>query len=260
MENSFISIQNLSKIHTASKKGEKIFTEAIKNFSLDIGRGEFITFFGPNGCGKTTFLNILAGLANYDDGKVSIDGKLPQEANIGYIFQQSQSYLLPWRTNLKNISFPLEIRGVDKKKSAEIVKELVREFAVDIPWERFPYQLSGGQQKLLSIVQAIVSKPDVLLMDEPFVGLDFSTRINIQEKILDMWQKIRTTILFVSHDIDEAIFLAKRLILLNKRPTSVAEIIDIPIEYPRDIKVLQTKSFMDIRIKILEKVSILLKQ
>jgi NitT/TauT family transport system ATP-binding protein len=255
MDDSFISIKNLTKTHVSTTKGEKTNTETIKNLNLQIKKGELITFFGPNGCGKTTFLNILSGLLDYNSGEIFIDGKSPQETSIGYIFQQSQNYLLPWRNNIDNLAFPLELKKKSKKEREEAVKNLLQKFEISIPLDRYPYQLSGGQQKLLSIVQAVLNNPDVLLMDEPFVGLDFSTRISMQEKILDMWQKMHTTILFVSHDIDEAVFLAKRLVLLANRPTSVSEIIEIPLEYPRNINVLQTAAFTEIRNNILGKVS-----
>lgn len=260
MKNAFISIEKLTKRYKTIVEGEEKDVEIIKNFSLEIKKGEFITFFGPNGCGKTTFLNILAGLSDSDGGEITIGGKPSIQSNIGYVFQNSQNFLLPWRNNLDNIAFPLELQKITIAERIRITKELILKLGINIPMERYPYQLSGGQQKLLSIVQAIINKPDVLLMDEPFSSLDFSTRMIMQEKILDLWEKTGSTILLVSHDIDEAIFLANRLILLNKRPSSVSEIFEINFNYPRNIKLMQSPEFIKVRNSILEKVYTLINQ
>lgn len=249
--NEYLEIKNVSKTFSYPAKG-KSRLEVLNNFSLSVGKGEFLTFFGPNACGKTTLLNIVSGLISSDNGSVLIDGRLPSQAKIGFVFQNYQNSLLPWRTNIDNVALSLEIEGVSKKQRLENARNFLRKFKIDIPEDSYPYQLSGGQQQLLCIARALISDPDVLLMDEPFNQLDFQTRIGMNEKIQDIWMKTGKTIIFVSHDLDEAVLLADRVVLLTERPARIAKILENKLPRPRKTKVLQDEEFFKLKGKALE--------
>lgn len=215
---SFIAIEKLSKCYldTSVSDGQK--QEVLADFSFSVEQHEFITIFGPNACGKTTLLNSIAGLTPIDSGFIKINGKSSQQTKIGYVFQNFQLSFLPWRRNIDNIAFPLELQGVEKEERREKVKEFLAAIEIELPLFTYPYQLSGGQQQLLAITRALIFEPQVLLLDEPFNQLDYQTRITMQDTLLRIWQKTKTTILFISHDLDEAIVLGDKIIFLSKRP------------------------------------------
>lgn len=244
----FITINNIFKSYSSNiNRNQKI--EVINGFSLRIKKGSFITFFGPNGCGKTTLLNIVAGLTFLDKGNIEIDGKAPEEAKTGYIFQNYNDSLFPWKKAIDNIAYPLEINGVGKHERREKAKSIVKQFGVEIPLDNYPYQLSGGQKQLVAIARALIYEPDVLLMDEPFGALDYQTRYLLQDIIQVIWGKFNVTILFVSHEIDEALYLADKMILLKKRPTSIVEIIENEMPRPRSHEKTNLPDFIALRKK-----------
>lgn len=248
--NEYIKIENVSKTFLSPiERNRRV--EVLNRFSLTVHKGEFLTFFGPNACGKTTLLNIVAGLISPDNGSVLIDEKTPSQAKIGFVFQNYQNSLLPWRSNIDNVSLSLELEGINKGQRLEKARDFLRKLEVEIPEESYPYQLSGGQQQLLCIARALISDPDVLVMDEPFNQLDFQTRIGMNEKIQDIWMKTNKTILFVSHDLDEAILLADRIVLLTKRPARIAEILENKLPRLRKSKILQDEDFFQLKGKAL---------
>ena len=254
--NEYIKIENVSKTFlNATEKNRRV--EVLKGFTLTVHKGEFLTFFGPNACGKTTLLSIVAGLILTNSGSVLIDGKLPSQAKIGFVFQNYQNSLLPWRTNIDNVALSLELEGISKKQRLGSTRDFLRKLDVEIPEGSYPYQLSGGQQQLLCIARALISDPDVLVMDEPFNQLDFQTRMGMNEKIQDIWIKTGKTILFVSHDLEEAILLADRVVLLTKRPARITKILENKFPRPRKSRVLQNEDFFKLRseaLNIFEKV------
>jgi NitT/TauT family transport system ATP-binding protein len=247
-EEEFIRLENVTKYYL-DKKGQK--TDVLTGFNFSVQRGEFITFFGPNACGKSTLLGIIGGLISPNSGIIRINEKSPGQAKIGFIFQNYHKSLLPWRTNLANIAFPLELNGTAKHQRKILAKELASKLGFNLPEEGYPYQLSGGQQQLLCIGRALISSPDVLLMDEPFNQLDYQTRIEMNEKVQDIWLKTGRTILFVSHDLEEAVALADRIVILSKRPAKIAEIISNPLPRPRNTKILQSEAFFQLKSKAL---------
>jgi NitT/TauT family transport system ATP-binding protein len=248
-DDNFIQVENANKFYL-DIKGHR--TDVLTDFNLSIQKGEFVTFFGPNACGKTTLLNIIGGLIKPNSGIIKINGKPPEQAKIGFIFQNYHNSLLPWRTNLSNLAFPLELNGTRKYQRNKIAKDFLQNLDINFPEEAYPYQLSGGQQQLLCIGRALISSPDVLLMDEPFNQLDYQTRIEMNDKVQDIWMKTGKTILFVSHDLEEAVALADRIVILSKRPAKIAEIIDNPLPRPRNTKTLQSDVFFLLKRKALE--------
>lgn len=242
-----IIIENLSKKYVWREKGKNKELEAVRDISMELKEDEFLVLFGPNGCGKTTILNIIAGLIDHDQGSVKMEGKAWNDIKVGYVFQQYQDSLFPWRRNIDNIAFPLELKGIPKRERLEKTMNFLRDFNIEIPECAYPYQLSGGQQRLLTITRALIGEPDVLLMDEPFDGLDYFTRISMQMKVLELWGKKKITTLFISHDIEEAIFMASRLIILTKRPARVFKTMMIDLPYPRNVEILQSPQFSDLR-------------
>lgn len=243
-----VSIENLSKSFVRYEREKEEKVDVIKDLSINIKEGQFITFFGPNGCGKTTLLGIIAGLINPSSGIVKINERLPTESKIGYVFQHYQETLFPWRRNIDNIAFPLELEKIPKNERYSRTRALLKELEITTIEEGgYPYQLSGGQQRLLTIARALITTPEILLMDEPFEGLDYFTRLSMQEKLLNIWQKKGVTTLFVSHDIDEAIFLANRLILLTKRPAGIFEILELDLPFPRNFMTFQSQSFFELK-------------
>ena len=194
--------------------------EVFKNFNLEISGGEFLAIFGPNGCGKTTLLNLIAGIDKADDGKIIFDDP---KTKIAFIFQNYRESLFPWLNVIDNISYPLKLQGIPEEKRHVQVKNLCEQFGVQINFENYPYTLSGGQQQLATILRALITKPDIILLDEPFSSLDYQTTLFMLNKTQEIWQETGITFIFVSHDIDEAIFLSQRLILLSKKPTMIAK-------------------------------------
>lgn len=201
---------------------------------LSIRKGEFITLVGPSGSGKSVLLDIIGGLTQATDGNVQLDGRriTRPDPKTGYVFQQYA--LFPWRTALANIEYALEVRGVAKAERAATARHLLALFGLAGFEDRFPNQLSGGMQQRVAIARALASNPEVLLMDEPFAALDQQTRELLQGELLRIWGKINTTVIFVTHSIDEAIFLADRVVVMTARPGAVKEIIDIDLPRPRD--------------------------
>ncbi len=228
------------------------YLSVIEDVSIEIKSGEFVTFFGPNGCGKTTFLNILSGLLPPDKGEVLIQGENPGTVKIGYIFQNFSETLFPWRRNIDNIAFPLELKGTSKAERCKKVIELEKNLGIEIDNDSYPYKLSGGQQQLVAIARALIEQPYVLLMDEPFNALDFQTRMVMEDKILDIWEKMKATILFVSHDIDEAIYLADRVVFFTKIPARIACTMEINLPRPRRQLMLTSNEFFGLRSKAIE--------
>ena len=252
LHKSIIKISDLKKIYRNDKSTLEREITVFNGFDLLVSNGEFLTIFGPNGCGKSTLLLILAGFVNYDDGIIEIDGNLPGKANVGFVFQNSEETLFPWKRNLDNVAWPLELQGIPKQKRISKAKQFFKEMNISIPEYGYPYQLSGGQQQLLSIARALILEPKVLLMDEPFNQLDFQTRLRMHIEIMNIWSRINTTVLFISHDIEEAILLGDRTIILSKRPTFISQILDNPLPRPRNHDMLKSKEFFNLKSKALE--------
>ncbi len=223
---------------------------AIEDIGLCVEEGEFISIVGPSGCGKTTLLRIIAGLDKPTRGEVAFgNGGNPGEKrpNIGLVFQEFA--LLPWRTVLGNVEIGLEVRGVNKEVRKTKALEYLKVMELEGFENKYPKELSGGMKQRVAIARAIICNPKILLMDEPFASLDAQTRFNMQKFLLRVWDRTRKTILFVTHNVDEAIFLGQRMILLSERPAKIATVIQIDIPYPRDIN---APEFVAVRKKAFE--------
>jgi NitT/TauT family transport system ATP-binding protein len=242
-----IQIQHLIKSYSSDQNGKRILV--LDDINLDVLEGEFVTFFGPNGSGKSTLLKVIAGVEPYDDGTVSIDSLSPQEAKTGLIFQNYSDSLMPWLNCEDNILFPYSLgkRKAGLGEAQERLSSLLSELEIELPYKNYPYQLSGGQQQLVAILRTLIYRPDVILMDEPFSSLDYQTRSFMQMTLLNIWQREKPTILFVSHDIEEAIFLADRLVLLSALPATIKQIRTIPFERPRTRALFESGDFFQVK-------------
>lgn len=243
-----IKLENLYKSFRKGKRRINI----IENLNLKIKKGEFIVFFGPNGSGKTTLLNCIAGLENINQGKILINGKGPSKSNIGFVFQNYNDSMLPWRTVKENIELPLECKNYSKKKSRDISISLLKKIGLYNKRNSHFFELSGGQKQLTAICRALVINPDVLILDEPFSGLDYTTQRKLELELLKIWSYNKKTTLFVSHDIDEAIFLADKVMILSKDRCKVKGIVDVLLPRPRNLNLLKEQKFFAIKKTILE--------
>jgi len=219
---------------------------AIQDVSLDIQQGEFISLVGASGCGKTTLLRIVDGLITPSFGSVHVDGRPVSKPgpDRGLVFQQDA--LFPWRTVLDNVIFGLEVQGKPKRFSLERADELVRLVGLSGFEHHYPHELSGGMRQRANLARALTIDPDILLMDEPFAALDAQTREIMQSELLRIWRGNKKTVMFVTHQIDEAVFLADRVVVMTSRPGQVKALLDVDIQRPRDLTVKRTPHFLEL--------------
>jgi NitT/TauT family transport system ATP-binding protein len=227
-----LSITHLNKIFEKKEGTEKLL--AISDFNLEVVDGEFICLLGPSGCGKTTLLRIVAGLDVQTSGELLLNGKdlKGPGSDRGMVFQEFG--LFPWRTVRKNVEFGLELRKVPKAEREAISKKYIDLVGLKGFENSHPYELSGGMKQRVGIARALANDPALLLMDEPFGALDAQTRNLMQKELLRIWQETKKTVLFVTHSVDEACFLADRIVVMTGRPGTVKEIFEITWQRPRD--------------------------
>ena len=223
-----------------------------QDFNLDIPKGKIVSVFGPNGCGKSTLINMMAGLIPIDAGEILFAGKSLGQTKIGYVFQNYRDAMFPWRRTVDNIAYPLQLAGKSKADVARRVDELIASFDVKFDLKRYPYELSGGQQQTASIMRALADHPEVLFLDEPFSALDFEMTLFIREKLQEVFMSTGTTMMLVSHDLEEAVYLADQVLLLTKRPTRVAEVLIYEEPRPRTIATLSDPTFIATKAKSME--------
>jgi NitT/TauT family transport system ATP-binding protein len=242
-----LTVNHLSKQYQPRQGG---LLPAIADISFTVAPGEFVTVVGPSGCGKTTLLRILAGLLVPDQGEVWLHGQPLREPRreIGVVFQKAN--LMPWRTVLDNVLLPLQIRHIAAAEAAERAYaslELVglHDFAAN-----YPQELSGGMQQRVAIARALVYEPEILLLDEPFGALDALTREHLNQELLQLWETSRKTVVMVTHDIREAVFLSDRVVVLSQRPGRVADIIAIPFERPRSESLFYESEFSTVAYRV----------
>lgn len=219
--------------------------KVLDNITFKVKDNSFTCIIGESGCGKTTLLRIVSGLEKADSGEILFNGKKLEINDVGFVFQDDR--LLPWRTTLKNVAFGLEIRN--DKRALEKAKDVLGFVGLEEFENYYPKQLSGGMRQLVGIARALAINPRILLMDEPFASLDAQTRNRMQAELLDIWNEEKKTVLFVTHNIDEAVYLADKIIVLSKRPARVVEEIKVDLERPRDRTSLE---FVDVRKRVLE--------
>ncbi|MBZ9820825.1 ABC transporter ATP-binding protein [Mesorhizobium sp. CA4] len=221
---------------------------ALDRCSLDVQSNEIVSIVGPSGCGKTTLLWSMSGLHRLTAGAILLDGKeiTGPRPEIGIVFQEAN--LLPWRNLDANINFPFEIKG--EKPDRAWIAHLLNRVGLDGFGGKFPRELSGGMQQRAAIVRALALKPSVLLMDEPFGALDSFTREEMNRLVEEIWLDTKTTIVFITHSIEEAIFLSDRVVVLTTRPGRVAKIYDVPFPRPRSLEIMATKEVFDLTNKI----------
>src|SRR5690348_6792533 len=216
---------------------------AIDDISFDLVRGNLVSLLGPSGCGKTTFLKIVAGLVRASRGGVQINGEevIEPQADFGIAFQQAN--LMPWRTVLKNVLFPMEILRQCDPEAKRRARELLATVGLGGFENSYPAQLSGGMQQRVALCRALIHRPNLLLMDEPFGALDELTRMEMQDLLLDIRAKTSATIMFVTHSISEAIYLSDTVVVFSKRPAVVADFIPVTLPYPRSAEVRYSPEF-----------------
>ena len=225
-------------------------TIALNGVSLDIKENEFICVVGPSGCGKSTLLNIIAGLLEPTSGTVTLDGKVIEGTGMerGVVFQQYA--LFPWRTVLKNVMFPLEMKKVPKAEAEAIARKYIKSVGLEGFEKSYPKELSGGMKQRVAIARAYAADPEVLLLDEPFGALDAQTRVQLQSELLETWEKEKKTCFFITHDVDEAVILAQRVIIMSARPGRIKKIVDIDIPYPRTQATKTDPRFLELKTEI----------
>jgi NitT/TauT family transport system ATP-binding protein len=225
-----LEVHGLNKVYHDVKRGD---VAVLDNFSLQVKHSEFVSIVGRSGSGKTTLLEIVAGLQKPDTGEVFIDGSPvsgPRD-DCGMVFQECA--LFPWLNIQRNLEFGPRVRGIDNLKRQAIVQSMIKLIGLEAFTRHYPHELSGGMRQLAAVARALANEPKILLMDEPFAAMDTQTRENLQRELLKIWQQTGETILFVTHNIEEAIFLADRVVVMTSRPGKVKEIISVDLPHPR---------------------------
>ncbi len=231
MGNIKIQIKGVEKTFT-SIKGDKY--QALAKISMDIYDGEFVCLLGPSGCGKTTLLNLIAGFEMPSSGEVLIDGKAVERPDPRHITLFQNPNLFPWRTVLGNVRYGLEMNGMSKDERNKTALEYIRIVGLERFINNHPHELSGGMQQRAAIARALAVDPDIIFMDEPFGALDAMTRMNMQEEVSRIWQERNKTIVFVTHDINESVYLADRVVVMTPHPGRIKNIIPVNLDRPRD--------------------------
>lgn len=240
----FIKVNNISK---AYKNNQNIGFKSLDNVNLTIEKGEFICLLGPSGCGKSTLLNLIAGFDKPSTGEIFIDDKQVNEPSPNYVTIFQNYGLLPWRNVKKNVELGLEAKKIGKEERSKIADEFLELVGLSKFSKHHPSQLSGGMQQRVAIARALAVDPEIIFMDEPFGALDAMTRMNMQDEISNIWEKKKKTIIFVTHDIEEAVFLADRIIIMTPGPGKVKSIINVPMGRKRD---RTSEDFLKIRDKV----------
>jgi NitT/TauT family transport system ATP-binding protein len=224
---------------------------ALSNVSLSVNEGEFLAIVGPSGCGKTSLLNIVAGLLPYEEGAVAIDGKKISGPGTDRAVVFQHSSLLPWRNIAGNVRYGMEMqRRFDEAKMRERTEYFIKLVGLTGFDKHYPNELSGGMQQRVNLARALAADPVVLLMDEPFAALDAQTREFMQSELLKIWTQARKTVLFITHQINEAIYLADRVVVMSARPGRVKDVFPIPFERPRTLSLKRDPRFLEIEDKI----------
>ena len=228
--------------------------EAVRGLTLSTTPGEFVALLGPSGCGKTTVLNAVAGFLQPTAGRVAVDGEAITEpgADRGMVFQQHS--LFPWKTVLANVEFGLKMRGIGPIERTARARRYLSLVGLAGFERAYPGELSGGMQQRVGIARVLVNRPRVMLMDEPFGALDAQARLAMQELLLGVWREVRTTVLFVTHDIDEALFLADRVAVMTARPGEIRDVVTVKLARPRAAEVITTAEFMALKARVLAQV------
>jgi len=234
--NEVISLKNITK----SFDGNII----LKDISIDVNRGEFVSILGPSGCGKSTLFNIITGLTNMDRGNISVFG------DIGYM--QQKDLLLPWKTIMENVVLPLDIKGLNKKLSREKADKYIELMGLSGYEDKYPYEISGGMKQRASFLRTFLSSEEIMLLDEPFGALDSITRENLQKWILDMKKAVERTILFITHDIEEAVFLSDSIYVLGSKPGVIKKRIDLEFYKNDKEKRLFSSELLDYKKEIIK--------
>lgn len=245
-----IIMQNIDMVFSSERKQ----THVLDNIDLTINKGEIYCLLGPSGCGKSTILKLLAGFENPTGGKVSVNGEIVKSIgpDRAVVFQTSN--LFPWLTVYENVVFGLRMKKVSAEEMKEKASKFIKAVGLSGFENHFPHEISGGMQQRVSIARALVNDPTVLLMDEPFAALDAQTRSLMQELVLDVWEQFHTTILFITHDIDEAIFLGDRIGVMGRNPGRIKQEYAIEIPRPRTIDVITSPEFLTYKSAILKQI------
>ena len=235
----YISITNVDKVYAVD--GNPI--TALRDVSLDIAAGEFISVVGPSGCGKSTLLKCVAGLQPISAGNIEVKQQsvVAPPDNMAVVFQRD--VLLDWRTILDNVLIIVEFRGLRRRDYEERALQLLKDYGLDGYANRYPWELSGGMRQRVAICRALIVDPELLLMDEPFGALDAMTRDDLNAELERLWYKTRKTVMFITHGIDEAVYLADRVVVMARNPGRIAEIVPIDIPRPRPLSIRQTEDF-----------------
>jgi NitT/TauT family transport system ATP-binding protein len=231
-------------------------TTALDRISLTVGKGEFLSIVGPSGCGKSTLLQIIAGLIPASSGEVTLQGHRvtgpPAEAV--YVFQQYNRSLFPWRTVIENVAFAIEQRPLSRAQVRERAEHFLAQVGLHGQADKYPWELSGGMQQRVAIARALTAEPSILLMDEPFSAVDALTRLNLQVLLLEIWERTKVTIVFVTHDVDEAVYLADRIAVLTRTPATISETLAVEVERPRrPIETREDTHFLHLRHYLLDR-------
>lgn len=227
----YISIKGVEKTFLTR---EEIIVKALEDINLNVSENKFVCIVGPSGCGKSTLLRIIAGLDTSTSGKIVFNGleHIKPTRDIGMVFQNYS--LLPWKTVLDNIALGLEFSGISRKERIEVASKYLDLIGMEEFGKAYPYELSGGMQQRVAIARALANNPKVLLMDEPFGALDAHTRIILQRELLRIWEKDKKTILFVTHSVDEAIYLADEIVIMSSKPGKIKEVLSVDLDRPRE--------------------------
>ncbi|GGE63248.1 ABC transporter ATP-binding protein [Nesterenkonia cremea] len=252
-EDTLLRVRGLQKVYQTDAGP----IEAVRDLTFDLGRGELACLVGPSGSGKTTLLKCIAGLMNVTSGEVILDGQevTGPPKRMAVVFQEYGRSLFPWLRVDSNVELPLKNAGIDKAQRRELVQEALEAVGLDHVPRSYPWQLSGGMQQRVAIARAIAYQPEVLLMDEPFAAVDAQTRADLEDLIRSVWKKLGVTILFVTHDIDESVYLGQRVIMLSSSPTVIQD--DIDIDLPAERTQLETRSaprFTELRHHVYEQI------
>ncbi len=249
-----IELSGVGQVFQVRGDGDKRLREfvALDSLDLTVEAGEFLTIVGPSGCGKSTVLDLVSGLTRPTSGEVVVDGKVVTEPGLdrGVVFQQYT--LLPWRTAQGNVEFALEATGMKRRDRARVAAEFLELVGLTDFAGRYPHELSGGMKQRVAIARSLSYQPEVLLMDEPFGALDAQTRERLQEELVQIWRRTGTTIVFITHDIDEAVFLGQRVAVMSARPGRIKRVVDIHLDRqaPDDVDVRSTPEFAHYRHEI----------